>query len=442
MHSATAHRAAGSPEGQSTATRSESPRSAGARPPSDLSRTLFHAAIGLIAVHVIDDSFVQPQPGTSVGDHVFSGLIPLAILALAAWAYPRVRAGMRATIALALVLPAVLSGVEAIYYGGKTGLSGDDYTGLLALVAAPILLGLGVGTLWTSRRLGDNLVRRYGRRLLKCAAVLVAAAILVVPLSVSYIGSHVSRAEVPDAKLGVAYEDVKLETSDGLELEGWYVPSKNRAAVIVFPGRTGAQKQARMLVRHGYGVLLYDRRGEGQSEGDPNGFGWDFDKDIRAGLDFLQQRAEVDPGRIGGLGLSVGGEMMLQTAADTKGLAAIVSEGAGARSMAEEMDDVSGFAKVEAAVTYGVRDLANSVFQNRLPPDNLTQLVPKIAPRPIFLIHGGEDDAGHRNPDYFRAAKQPKQIWEAKGGHTDGITEQPQEYERRVVAFFDGALKR
>jgi uncharacterized protein len=432
MNPATAQRA-----GSST----ESRRPAAAQHASDLSRTLFSAAVGLIAVHVIDDSFVQPQPGTSAGDHLIGGVILLAILALAAWAYPRVRAGGRAAIALSLVVPAVLSGAEAIYYGGKTGLSGDDFTGLLALGAAPVLLGVGVWTLWTSRRLGDNPARRYGRRALKFAAVFIAASIVVVPLSIAYVGSHVSRAEVPEAKLGAAYEDVKLDTSDGLELEGWYVPSRNRAAVIVFPGRTGAQKQARMLVRHGYGVLLYDRRGEGHSEGDPNSFGWDFDKDIRAGLDFLTQRADVDPERIGGLGLSVGGEMLLQTAAETKDLAAIVSEGAGARSMAEELDDVSGFNKVGTALTYAVRDLSNSVFQNRLPPDNLTQLVPKIAPRPIFLIHGGEDDAGHRNPDYFRAAKEPKQIWEAKGGHTDGIDEQPDEYERRVVAFFDEALQ-
>jgi uncharacterized protein len=404
------------------------------------SRIVFNAAVGLIAIHVVDDSFVQPQPGTSAGDHAFSGLIPLAILGLAAWAYPRVRAGARAAIALSLVVPAVLSGVEAIYYAGKTGLSGDDFTGLLAMVAAPILLALGIWTLWTSRRLGDSLPRRYGRRLLKTVGVVVAASVVVLPLSISYVGSHVTRADVPDAELGAAHENVKLETSDGLELEGWYVPSTNRAAVIVFPGRTGAQKQARMLVRHGYGVLLYDRRGEGASEGDPNTFGWDFDKDIRAGLNFLAHRDDVNPQRIGGLGLSVGGEMMLQTAADTNELAAIVSEGAGARTLGEELDDVSGLEKVGTALTYTVRDLSNSVFQNRLPPENLTQLVPKIAPRPIFLIHGGEDDAGHRNPDYYRAAKEPKQIWEAKGGHTDGIAEQPQEYERRVVAFFDEAL--
>jgi uncharacterized protein len=343
-------------------------------------------------------------------------------------------------MALALVVPAVLSGVEAIYYGGKTGLSGDDYTGILALATAPALLGLGAWTLWTSRRQDENRVRRYGRRLLKTTGVLVAVGFTVMPLSISYIGSHVSRAEVPEPELGAAYEDVKLETSDGLELRGWYVPSKNRAAVIVFPGRSGARKQARMLARNGYGVLLYDRRGEGESEGDPNSWGWDFDKDILAGVDFLERRPDVDPDRIGGLGLSVGGEMMLHTAAETGRLDAIVSEGAGARTLGEELDDVSGFEKATTAITYLVRDVSNSVFQNRLPPENLVSLVPKISPTPIFLIHGGADDAGHRNPDYYRAARQPKRIWEAEGGHTDGISKQPQEYERRVVAFFDEAL--
>jgi len=59
-------------------------------------------AIGLVGLHVADDSFLQPQPGTSSGDHLVSGLVPLTVLMLAAWAHPRVRAGFRALIALAM----------------------------------------------------------------------------------------------------------------------------------------------------------------------------------------------------------------------------------------------------------------------------------------------------------------------------------------------------
>ena len=115
--------------------------------------------------------------------------------------------------------------------------------------------------------------------------------------------------------------------------------------------------------------------------------------------------------------------MMIETAAKTEDLAAIVSEGAGSRSLREELDDVSGFAKITTGVTYGLRDLANSVLQNRLPPDNLENLIGKISPRPVFLIHAGEHDVGGRNPELYRAANEPKQIWEARGrphrGHLD-----------------------
>ena len=125
------------------------------------------------------------------------------------------------------------------------------------------------------------------------------------------------RQSVPAPKLGAAHEDVTFTTSDGLELDGWYVPSRNGAAVIAFPGRSDPQAHARMLARHGYGVLLFDRRGEGDSDGDSNLFGWGGDKDIQAAVEFLKARPDVDPGRIGGIGLSVGGELMLQAAAET-----------------------------------------------------------------------------------------------------------------------------
>ena len=54
--------------------------------------------------------------------------------------------------------------------------------------------------------------------------------------------------------------------------------------MISFPGRKGPQRQARMLARHGYGVLLFDRRGEGRSDGEPNIFGWGGDEDIKAAV--------------------------------------------------------------------------------------------------------------------------------------------------------------
>jgi len=298
---------------------------------------LFLATLAVLALHVLDDNFVQPPPGTSPGDHLVSGLVPLAALALAGLAYPRLRGARRAALALTLGVLGIAAGIEGFHYAREVGPSGDDFTGLLCLPAGVLLLITGAVTLWRTRRVEGSLWWRYPRR-----ALIVAGAALIVPLIVmagyGYVTTHVGRAVVPADRLGVPHEDVTFTTGDGLELEGWYVPSRNGAAVIAFPGRNGSQKQARMLARHGYGVLLFDRRGEGVSEGEPNSWGWGGYRDVEAAIAYLQRRPDVDPDRIGGIGLSVGGEMLIETAARTDELAAVVSEGAGARSFREDQD--------------------------------------------------------------------------------------------------------
>jgi hypothetical protein len=404
---------------------------------------LFLVGIAVIALHVIDDNFVQPQPGTSAGDHLVSGLLPLALLGGAAWAYPRLSGGRRGALALVFGVLGIAAGIEAVDYTRKVGPSGDDFTGLLTIPAGLLLLGLGVVTLWRTRRIEGNRTWRYTRRLLFGAAGVLVAYALVLPIGLGYVTTHVGRAVVPANELGVAHENVSFTTSDGLELEGWYVPSKNGAAVIAFPGRKGPQKPTRMLARHGYGVLLFDRRGEGKSEGEPNSWGWGGDRDIKAAIAFLQRRPDVKRGRIGGIGLSVGGEMMLEAAADTESLAAVVSEGAGARMFTEEMDeDLPGVEKATIVVPAWLKQASIAVFSNQLPPSNLKELVPRIAPRPLLLIAAPNAPTGEDlNRGYFAAAGHPKTLWEIpESGHVGGLSARPQEYERRVVGFFDRAL--
>jgi hypothetical protein len=400
-------------------------------------------AIGAIALHVADDSFFQPQPGTSAGDHLVSGLVPLAVLALAAWAYPRLRAGFRATIALLLGIFGIVAGVEAIYYTTKDGPSGDDFTGLLSIPAGIVLLAVGVVTLWRSRKTADSRRRRYLRRSLIAVGTVAAVYVVLAPFYVSYVFTHVARGYVPEPELGAAYEEVSFRTSDGLELRGWYIPSRNRAAVIAFPGRRGPQRPARMLARHGYGVLLFDRRGEGESEGDPNVFGWQGERDVHAAVAFLQSRPDVDPERIGGIGLSVGGEMMIEAAAESDGLRAVVSEGAGIRSLREALAIPETGARLTSALAFGVLTPAVALFSNDLPPPSLEDLAPRIAPRPVFFVYAdpGQGGESELNETFYEAAREPKLIWQVPGsGHTGGIEAQPDEYERRVVGFFDDAL--
>jgi fermentation-respiration switch protein FrsA (DUF1100 family) len=207
--------------------------------------------------------------------------------------------------------------------------------------------------------------------------------------------------------------------------------------VIAFPGRSGSRDPARFLGRHGYGVLLFDRRGEGASEGDPNALGWGGGKDIEAAIAFLQKRPDVDPERIGGIGLSVGGEMLIETAAENEDLKAVVSEGAGIRSF-REASELSGAGMWPQLLYTTAATVGTAVFSNHAPPPNLKDLVRRVAPRPVFLIYAERGQGGENlSADYSDAAGEPKQLWKTDSDHTGGYEAGPKEYERRVVRFFD-----
>lgn len=407
----------------------------------DRERVAFLTAVTIIATHVVDDSFVNPEPGTSAADHLLSGLVPLTALGVATAVYLRSRAGVRACTALVVGLFGIVASVEGWYYTLKVGPSGDDFTGLITIVAGVVLLVLGALTLWRSRHMNGRRWARYLRRFGVGVVGLVLLVGLVGPFMMTYTYTHIARAAVPAVDLGGAeYENVTFETSDGLELEGWYIPSRNGAAVISFPGRAATQDAARFLAEEGYGVLLFDRRGEGMSDGDPNALGWGGGKDIEAAIAFLQDQPDVDPERIGGIGRSVGGELMLEVAAEDDELKAVVSEGAGIRSF-REASEIQGADKWLALPIWTSITAGTALFSNNAPPPNLIELVSKIAPRPVLLIYAEHGQGGEElSADYFEAAGDPKQVWMTDSGHVGGYAADPDEYADRVVRFFDDAL--
>ncbi len=181
-------------------------------------------------------------------------------------------------------------------------------------------------------------------------------------------------------------------------------------------------------------------RGYGRSDGDPNAFGWGATKDIDAAVAFLQGRPDVDSSKIGGIGFSVGGEQMLEAAAGNAGLRAVVSEGAGERSIREAL--IRGPRGWFSLPADAVRTTAVAVLSGDAPPPSLRDVVPAIAPRPILLIYAGNGRGGEDlNPAYFTAAGEPKTLWRIAGSdHTGGLETAPRAYERRVVGFFDRAL--
>jgi uncharacterized protein len=398
---------------------------------------VFASASAVVALHTAADSFLAPEWGTHWSDHLVPGLATLAVLAAAVAWFRVARPGLRAVLALVLGVLALEGAILAMIDARNVGVRGDDWTGFLLAPTGVALCLLGIVLLWRSRKPGRL---RWVRRTGLAVGAVVGVYVIVAPLAMAIAATHRPRQAVSPADLGRPYQQVTVRTSDGLALAGWYVHSRNGAAVVSYPTRAGKLPQARMLARHGYGVLLLDARGYDGSDGAPNMFGWGETKDIDAAAAWLRRQPDVRDGRVGGIGFSVGGEMMLEAAAGNSHLRAVVSEGAGIRSIREEL--LYGARGIPALPTQAVQTAALTVLGGTAPPASLHDVVRRIAPRPVFLIyaeHGvGSEDL---NENFYGAAGEPKQLWRVDGaGHTGGYRADPSGYERRVVSFFDRAL--
>ena len=403
--------------------------------PSRLERRIFFAAAALIAVHTVLDTLIAPQQGTGVADNLGPLLGPLLVLALSALAYPLLRPGFRAAVAALLGALCAVATTIAVADAGRTFARPSDITGVLLAPVAATLLGLAAVLLWRTRLPGRH---RYLRRAGVGAVTALGCFWIAAPLAMAIYATHRPRADVKPAHLGAPYERVSVPTRDGLSLAAWYVRPRNGAAIVSFPTRIGKLAQARMLIRHGYGVLLLDMRGYEGSDGNPNAFGWGAARDIDAAVSWLSYRPEVHV--TGGIGFSVGGEQMIEAAARNRRLQAVVSEGAGERSIREEL--LHGWRAALAIPASVVQTSAVAVLSQTLPPPSLADLVARISPRAVFFIYAEHGLGGEElNRTFFERAHRPKAIWEVAGAHhVGGLEAHPLAYERRVTAFFDRYL--
>jgi fermentation-respiration switch protein FrsA (DUF1100 family) len=293
--------------------------------------------------------------------------------------------------------------------------------------------------------------RRYWRNLGCFLTILLALAAVSLAVGVSWWQTdaflHPRRrlpAETPGDR-GLAYQAVAFPAADGLTLRGWYLPSANGAAILVGHGYGGHRllDPVEVLARHGYGVLTFDWRAHGESDGELCSLGYYEVRDVEGAVAWLQAQPEVDPGRIGILGESMGAVTAIRAAARMPEIRAVAV--------------ASPFTTAEALVGNVVHDMGLPVclfvplhsllgrWQTGLDLDDLRPVdkVAAISPRPILIMAGGLDpitgpEAGQR---YYAAAGEPKELWfEPDLGHLNFFSVYPAEYERRVVGFFDAAL--
>ncbi|MDI6402137.1 alpha/beta hydrolase [Balneolaceae bacterium ANBcel3] len=209
---------------------------------------------------------------------------------------------------------------------------------------------------------------------------------------------------------GLDYEDVKLKTSDGIMIHGWYVPaSQDRATLLFFHGNAGnvSHRMESITLFHelGLNVLIIDYRGYGNSKGTPSEKG--TYEDARAAWNFLTQVKDKKPESIILFGRSLGGGIASWLATQTQPAALVL----------------------EASFT-SAPDLASELYPF-LPVNLLMHIRYPVLKHiantdaPVMVLHSKNDEIipFHHGKRLYEEASEPKRWLEMRGGHNDGFIE-------------------
>lgn len=349
-------------------------------------------------------------------------------------------------VVVAVGLLAVAAGVGL----GPRHLAVEGVTPTAALGVVLLVGGL-VAVGWGTLRLMRGTRRRWW-------AVALPTLLLAAYLSLWTVGQAVAAAHPPrpslggrtPADVGLAHRDVTFPSADGVRLSGWYVASRNGAAVALLHGagstRTAVLDHAAVLADAGYGVLLYDARGHGESDGRAMDFGWWGSQDAAGAVDFLTEQPDVSPDRIGLVGLSMGGEEAIGAAGADDRVAAVVAEGATNRVAADKayLSAYGVRGEVQQWIdrgTYAVTDLLTDAPE----PDPLRDAVATATARPdptaFLLVAAGAVETEPLAAEHIAGTSDGVRTWVVPGaGHTRGLRTDPEGWARRVVGFLDAEL--
>jgi fermentation-respiration switch protein FrsA (DUF1100 family) len=191
-----------------------------------------------------------------------------------------------------------------------------------------------------------------------------------------------------------------------------------------------------LFASHGYGVMAWDFRAHGTSEGDFCSLGYYETLDAKAALDFVLTQPGVE--HIGGWGGSMGAVTMIRATARYPEIEALVADSPFV-TLKDEFDLRVPFPVFRPLIRFFAERESGIKLEQVSPLDDISN----ISPRPVFLIQGMSDgmvplDSAHR---LYDAAGEPRQLWTEPGvSHLNMFYSLEAEYTERVIGFFDTYL--
>jgi pimeloyl-ACP methyl ester carboxylesterase len=244
------------------------------------------------------------------------------------------------------------------------------------------------------------------------------------------------------ARFGAEYETIHFPTADGLKLAGWYIPPRNGAVIILLHAYYNDRRQtlpvAEMLYKHGYGILMYDQRATGESEGETRSLGWRDIPDLKAAVAWLAGQPET--GKIGAYGCSIGAAISLAGSVGLPSIRAVATDAISPLGWQESLPPFSlqdPFSRPIMALYYPLVMLRAHAW----PPGSTLEAVKNYGQRPLLFISTGQGGELARVSQYYAAAAGPKSNWNIPdSNHCAAPITHPQEYETHLVEFFNSAL--
>lgn len=238
-------------------------------------------------------------------------------------------------------------------------------------------------------------------------------------------------------------EDLQFTVSGGKSVDAWFFPGLKTAPTIILCPAYGSSRGELLTLASGlqdqqYNVLTFDFSAHGSSAGHST-LGLQEVGQLRAAIDAVANRGDVDVTRFGLWGVNMGAYVALAEATNDPRVRAIVAESAYKSPNDMVALQVNRFGLGSVPLVTGMSQMifgwVNSQYRNVQPLD--TRIAKLSGVSQLYLESPEEPLLAASTSQLFRISPSPHELAMLPHGNYGGMAdEEKRNYENRIVSFF------